>query len=90
MWIISAATLSVVLAVATPPVTGSNLLSFVVAFSYLGISSDAFLDVMVFDLVFGVLCIALDQAMLQIETVHQANGLGFLNEKVLRAPVAKG
>lgn len=87
LWLISATMLSVVLAVATPPMTGANLLSFVMAFVYLGISSDAFLDVMVFDIIFGVLCIAFDQAMLQIETINQAKRMGFLNEEVLRAPL---
>lgn len=88
VWFASLAALSVVLAVATPPVTGANLLSFVVAFTYLGISSAAYLDVMVFDIVFGVLCIALDQAMLQIEMINQADRLGFLDQKVLEAPLS--
>ena len=85
-WFAAAAALSVVLAVATPPMTGANLLSFVVAFSYLGISSDVYLDVMVFDIVFDVLCIAFDQAMLQIETIFQAEHMGFLDEDALRTP----
>ena len=87
MWFAAMAALSVVLAVATPPVTGANLLSFVMAFSYLGISNEAYLDVMVFDIVFGVLCIAFDQAMLQIDVIHQAGRMGFLNEEALRAPL---
>ena len=90
VWFLAVAVLSVILAVATPPVTGANLLSFVVAFSYLGISNDAFLDVMVFDIIFGVLCIALDQAMLQIETINQAEHMGFLDLKVLQAPFDAG
>jgi len=89
VWLVSAAAVSVILAVATPPVTGANLLSFVMAFQYLGINNDAFLDVMVFDLVFGVLCVAFDQAMLQIETIVQADRMGFLDEKVLHAPLAE-
>ena len=88
LWFVGMAALSVVLAVATPPVTGANLLSFVMAFSYLGISSDAIFDVMVFDIVFGVLCIAFDQAMLQIETVQQARNMGFLDVDALRAPIS--
>jgi hypothetical protein len=43
---------------------------------------------MVFDIVFGVLCIALDQAMLQIEMINQADRLGFLDQKVLEAPLS--
>ncbi|HAM14959.1 MAG TPA: hypothetical protein DCP91_03695 [Eggerthellaceae bacterium] len=87
-WVISAAVLAVIMAVATPPVTGANLLSFVMVFTYLAIPNDAFLDVMVFDIVFGVLCIATDQAMLQIETINQAERMGFLDAKTLRAPIA--
>ena len=89
MWLVSAAALSVILAVATPPMTGANLLSFIAAFSYLSISNDAMLSVMVFDIVYGVFCVAFDQLMLQIETINQASRMGFLNEKVLRAPLAE-
>lgn len=88
MWVLSAAALAVVLAVATPPVNGANLLAFTSAFAYLGISGDAILDAMVFDIVFSVLCIAVDQAVLQLETTLQAKQLGFLDETALRAPVA--
>jgi hypothetical protein len=44
---------------------------------------------MVFDLIFGVLCIGFDQAMLQLETISQAQHMGFLNEKTLRAPLSE-
>ena len=85
-WLVATAAISVVLSVATPPVTGANLLSFVIAFSYLGISDSVILDVMVFDIVFGVFCIAFDQLMLQIETIYQAKRMGFLDVETLRAP----
>lgn len=38
--------------------------------------------------VFGVLCVAFDQAMLQIETITQADKMGFLDEEALHAPLA--
>ena len=87
IWIIALAALSVVLAVATPPVTGANLLSFVMAFQYLHIPNGVFLDVMIFDLVFGVLCIAFDQTMLLVEMITQADKMGFLDDDVLHAPM---
>ena len=87
MWLLAAAGLAIVLAVATPPLNGANLLAFVVAFSYLGIPDAAFLDVMVFDIVFGVPCIALDQSMMQLETILQADRMGSLDTSVLRAPL---
>ena len=88
VWVLAVAAISVVLAVATPPVTGANLLSFVVAFTYLGIPESLFLDVMVFDLVFSVFSIAFDQALLQVEMIEQARHMGFLDEDVLRSPAA--
>lgn len=87
IWFTAAAAMSVVLAVATPPLSGANLLAFVAAFSYLGIPSSTFLEAMVFDIVFGVVSIALDQALLQLETILQAKRLGFLNVETLRAPL---
>ena len=87
MWLLSAMTLAVILAVATPPLIGANLLAFVVAFSYLGIADSAFLDVMVFDILFGAICIAIDQCILQLETALQANRMGLLNVETLRAPI---
>jgi Na+/H+-dicarboxylate symporter len=87
MWLVSALALSIILAVATPPLNGANLLAFVVAFSYLGLPDDAFLVVMVFDIVFSVLCIACDQAILQLETILQAGRMDLLDEDVLRAPL---
>ena len=87
IWVLAAAVLAVVLAVATPPVTGANLLTFVVAFSFLGISTDFILDAMVFDVLFNALCMAIDQSILQVETALQAKRLGFLDEDALRAPM---
>ena len=87
LWLLSAAALAVILAVATPPVSGANLLAFVVLFAYLRISSEAILDAMIFDVVFGVFCIAADQALLELETILQARHLGFLDTDVLRAPI---
>ncbi len=89
LWLVSAGGVIVILAVATPPVSGANLLAFVMAFMYLGVSLDLLLDAMIFDLVFCVFCIAADQAMLQLETIMQAKRLGFLDEDVLRAPLSE-
>ena len=46
------------------------------------------ITLLVIAIVFGVLAIAFYQAMLQIETVHQAERMGFLNADALRAPMA--
>lgn len=86
MWVLTATAMAIVLAVATPPLNGANLLAFVVAFSYLSIPNDALLDAMVFDIIFGVFSIAADQALLQLETLLQAKSMDFVNLDALRAP----
>ncbi|MBR3315860.1 MAG: cation:dicarboxylase symporter family transporter [Atopobiaceae bacterium] len=77
--------LDVLLFVATPPVPGANLLAYIALFGVLGISSDAFLDAMIFDILFGLVANAANQAMLQLEMVRQANRLGFLDRERLKA-----
>lgn len=87
IWYISAIVMAVVVFVATPPVPGANLLAYVVLFSTLGISADALLDAMIFDVVFGILAGAGNQTMLQFEMIVQANRFGVLDKDRLRAGV---
>ncbi len=82
-WCLVAAVLDVLLFVATPPVPGANLLAFITLFELLGIPRDAFLDAMIFDIVFGLFANAANQAILQIELVLQADHLGLLDHEVL-------
>ena len=86
-WIISAIIFAVVLFVATPPVPGANLLAYVVFFNWLGIPSEALMDAMIFDIVFGILAGAGNQLLLQIEMILQAGKIGILNKKKLREPI---
>ena len=82
-WCVLAAALDVLLFVATPPVPGANLLAFITLFQMLGISKDALLDAMIFDIVFGLFANGANQAFLQIEMVLQANRLGLVDHRVL-------
>lgn len=86
-WLISAIIFAVVLFVATPPVPGANLLAYVVFFNWLGIPSEALMDAMIFDIVFGILAGAGNQLLLQIEMVLQAEKIGILNTKLLKQPL---
>lgn len=88
-WLISAIIFAVVLFVATPPVPGANLLAYVVFFNWLGIPSEALMDAMIFDIVFGILAGAGNQLLLQIEMILQADKIGILNSKLLKQPLPK-
>ncbi len=86
-WIAIAIIFAVVLFVATPPVPGANLLAYVVFFNWLGIPSEALMDAMIFDIVFGILAGAGNQLLLQIEMVLQARRIGVLDKDQLRSPL---
>ena len=77
--------LAVLLFVATPPVPGANLLAYTALFSWLGVPSDALIDAMVFDVLFGILAGAGNLFMLQLETLVSAKRIGLLDEKALRS-----
>lgn len=87
VWYVSAIVMAVVVFVATPPVPGANLLAYVVLFSTLGIPADALIDAMIFDVLFGILAGAANQAMLQLEMILQADYLGLLDRDQLAAPL---
>lgn len=84
-WCAAAVVLDVLLFVATPPVPGANLLAFITLFNYLGIPSEALLDAMIFDILFGLFANAANQALLQIELVQQSDGMGLLDRETLRS-----
>ena len=84
IWFGAAIILAIVLFVATPPVPGANLLAYIAIFAQLGIGSDALIDAMIFDIVFGIFASAGNQLLLQMELLHQSDKLGFLNKALLR------
>ena len=81
--------MAVVVFVATPPVPGANLLAYVVLFATLGIPSEALMDAMIFDIIFGILAGAANQAMLQLELITSADHFGLLDYDLLRAPMPR-
>ena len=88
-WFIRAIVMAVVVFVATPPVPGANLLAYVVLFATLGIPSEALMDAMIFDIIFGILAGAANQAMLQLELITSADHFGLLDYDLLRAPMPR-
>lgn len=84
LWFVTAVVLDVLLFVATPPVPGANLLAFIAIFHTLGIPQEAFLDAMLFDIVFGIFASAVNQTLLQVEMIRQSDRLGMLDRDKLR------
>ena len=84
LWFIMAVFLNVTLLAATPPVAGVGLLTFSVLFTRLNIPSEAMTAAMVADILLGFAVSALDQAMLQLELVLEANRTGMLNTTLLQ------
>ncbi len=84
LWYIMAIFLTVALQAATPPVAGVGLLSYAVIISKLGIPSEALTVAMVADILFGFAVAAVDQAMLQLELILEADRLDLLNRDVLK------
>ncbi|MBR2779087.1 MAG: cation:dicarboxylase symporter family transporter [Firmicutes bacterium] len=82
-WIIIAMVMAVVLFVATPPVPGANLLAYIMIFSLLTIPSEALIDAMIFDMLFGIFASAANQTLLQMELIMQADRIGLLDRSVL-------
>ena len=84
-WLLLAMVLSVVLFVASPPVPGSNLLAYIVIFAQLNIPSAALIDAMIFDILFGIFAAAVNESLLQMKLILQADRLGLLDLDRLRA-----
>ena len=84
LWLLMALFLTVTLLAATPPVAGVGLLTYAVIFTRLGIPTDALTAAMVADILFGFGVSAVNQAMLQLELVLEADRLSALNYDMLR------
>ena len=82
-WFVMAVLLTVTLQAASPPVTGIGLLSYAVIFAQLGIPEDALTTAMAVDILFGFVTAPLNQAMLQMELVLEADRSGVLDRSVL-------
>lgn len=71
--------LAVLLSVASPPVPGVDLITFVAIFSQIGIPAEALVEAMIFSIMFGIFASACNQLLLQYEMLIQGDKLGFLN-----------
>ena len=83
VWIVTAIALSMILLVAGPPIPGINLLSYVVIMDQLGIGKEYVIAAMIFDILFNAFASAVNQMMLQLDMILQAERMGLLNHAAL-------
>lgn len=83
VWLVMALVLSVTFMAATPPLAGVTLLSYSVIFTQLGIPGTMIPVAMVADILFGFVSAAVNQALLQLELLREANRTGALNREIL-------
>lgn len=82
-WMLMAVLLTIMVQAASPPVTGIGLLSYAVIFSQLGIPEDALTTAMVVDILLSFVIAPLNQAMLQLQLVLEADRSGTLEREIL-------
>lgn len=86
VWKIMALFLAVTLGAAGPPTAGIGILTYTVMFAKLDIPSRALILVLAGDILTGFVTYPVNQALLQLELVFEADKLDVLNGKVLRQP----
>ena len=84
VWLIMAIFLSVTLAAAGPPTAGIGILTYTVMFSKLHIPAQALTIVLVGDILMGFVIYPVNQALLQLDLVTQADNLKMLSRKILQ------
>ncbi|MBQ3708599.1 MAG: cation:dicarboxylase symporter family transporter [Clostridia bacterium] len=83
-WILMAMLLTIALQAASPPVTGIGILTYTVIFTQLGIPEDALVTAMLLDVLFGLATAPINQAMLQLELLLEADRTGVLDKELLK------
>lgn len=84
VWMLMALFLAVTLAAAGPPTAGIGILTYTVMFSRLGIPAQGLTLVLAGDILMGFVIYPVNQAMLQLQLVLEADGLGLLKHNILQ------
>ncbi len=87
LWLILAMILVVALQAASPPVSGVDTLAYAAIFSRLSIPSEALIMAIICDIIFLFISSAVNQAMLQLELIREADRLNMLDKDILRKPL---
>ena len=84
LWVMMAVILATILAIAAPPISGAGLLTYAAIFTQLGIPTQALAVALVADILMGFIAAALDQTLLQMELILQADRMQLLDKEMLR------
>lgn len=84
-WLIILLVTSVILAIATPPVSGGGLVTYAVLFTQLGIPQEALAIALAFDTVFDFVMTSANLGALQLVLLNQAGRLGLVARDKLTA-----
>ncbi len=85
-WYVTALFLTVIMVVATPPVAGMSILTYAACFPRLGIPIEALIVAMIADIIFNFVVSGVDQSLLQLELVLEADRLQMLDRNKLCKP----
>ncbi len=83
-WILMGVIVSVILAIASPPIPGGTLFCYTVLFLQLGIPQEGLVAAMALDVIFDFLATALNMVLLEMELTQQAAGIGALDQETLK------
>lgn len=86
VWMIMALFLAVTLGAAGPPTVGIGILTYTVMFSKLHIPSPALTIVLAGDILMGIIAYPVNQAMLQLQLILEADREGLLCRDTLQRP----
>ena len=83
-WMVTAAIISVVLAIAAPPIPGAALTCYTILFMQLSIPNDAIAVIIALNIILEFVATAANLFCLQSEMVYISDALDLLDEECLR------
>ncbi len=84
-WIILAAVVSAVVAVATPPIPGGGAVAYAILFAQMGIPAEAMAVALTIDMLTDFAITAFEMFTIPFSLIHTAGRLGMIDPDTLRA-----
>lgn len=88
-WILMAVLVTVILAIASPPIPGGTLACYTVMFAQLGIPTEGLVVAMAVDVLFDFIATAVNMILIETELLQQGRNLNMLDRTVLSAKAQK-
>lgn len=88
-WILMAVLVTVILAIASPPIPGGTLACYTVMFAQLGIPTEGLVVAMAVDVLFDFIATAVNMVLIEAELVQQGRNLNMLDSALLSAKARK-